>query len=139
MEGAVDTHRLGSAPIGVAQVGERDLVANGGVVDDDIETLEAFSDRRDHRIHLGPLRYVGRNQQGVAAARRDLVHDGLAFVTARAHVHGHFRAGVGERQRDGAPDIAAGAGDQRDLAFERCAIHGSRPVPRPMSLRRCRT
>ena len=123
MEGAVDAHRLRRAPIGEGQVGERRLVAYRGVVDDDVQPPEALGDRRDHRVHVGALRDVGGDQQGIAAARRDLVDHGLAFVAARAHVHGDFRAGVGERQRDGAPDVAARAGDEGDLAFERSAVH----------------
>ena len=119
MEGAVNAHRLGRAPIGVGQVGERRLAAYGGVVDEDIEPPEAFRDRRDHRVHIGTLGDVGRNQHGFAAARRDLVHHGLTLVSTRAYVDGHSGAGGGEGERDGASDVAPRAGDQRNLAFER--------------------
>jgi len=126
MKGAVNAHRLGSAPISVGQIGERRLVTYGGVVDDDVQPPEVFRDRSNHRVDFGTLRDVGHNQQGVAAARRDLIHHGLAFIPADAYVHRHLRTRVGKRQRDGAPDVASRAGDQRDLAFGRCAVHGSR-------------
>ena len=96
----------------------------GGIVDDDVQPPEAFRHRGDHRVHLGTLRDVGGSQHGIAATRRDFIHDGLTFVAARAHVHRHLRTGVGQRKRNGATDVAPRAGDEGDLAFERCAVHG---------------
>jgi hypothetical protein len=42
MKRAVDAYRAGRVPIGIRQVGERNLVPDRGIVDDDIETPEAF-------------------------------------------------------------------------------------------------
>src|SRR5215831_9204400 len=79
---------LRCTPVGVRHVGERHFVAYRGVVDDDVEPPPALRDRIDHRVDLDALRYIGRNQQRRAAARRDLVDDRLAFVDACPHVDG---------------------------------------------------
>lgn len=95
MKGAVDAHGLGSAPLRVGQLGERDFVAYGGVVDDDIEAPETFGDGGDHGIHVGAPRDVGDDEQALAPARRYLAHRGLPLVAASAHVDGDLRPRVG--------------------------------------------
>ena len=44
--------------------------------------------------------------------------DGVGLRLVGTHVHHHRRAAGGKMQRDGAADIAAGAGDDGDLAGE---------------------
>ena len=124
MERAVDADRVGSLPVGIAQRVEWRLQADRRVVDDDVQAAEALRDRRDHRVDLGALGHVGERQQRLAAASEDLVDHGLALLPAGAHVDRDLRARVGQRQRDGAPDVAAGTGDQRDPTLQRCGVHG---------------
>jgi hypothetical protein len=56
-------------------------------------------------------------------ARDEVCNDALAFVDVGAYVHSKFGAGVGERQRDGAPDVPTRAGDERDSAVKWRGIH----------------
>src|SRR5262249_41694365 len=44
--------------------------------------------------------------------------DGVRFGTVAPRIHHDRRAAFRKRQRDGAPDVAAGAGDDGDLARE---------------------
>jgi hypothetical protein len=55
---------------------------------------------------------------GAAAARASLVHQ-LLQVGPITRADRDIRAGVHQRQRDGAADAAAGAGDGRPAAGER--------------------
>ena len=54
----------------------------------------------------------------LAAGRLDLAHDGVGFRLVGARIHHHRRAGGGQLARDGAADIASGAGDDGDFAGE---------------------
>ena len=53
----------------------------------------------------------------LAAGRLDLARDGLGLGAVAARVDKDGRAAVGQRQRDGAADVAPRAGDDGDLAL----------------------
>ena len=48
----------------------------------------------------------------------DLARDGFRLGAIAAHIDHDGRAALRQRQRDGAADVAAGAGDDGDLAAE---------------------
>jgi len=52
----------------------------------------------------------------LAAGALDLARDGLGLLQIRACIDDDRRATIRKRERDAAPDIAAGAGDDGDAA-----------------------
>ena len=115
----------------VDQVGrhvvERLVAQDAGVVDDDVDLAE----RVDGGLDDG-LAALGRGDgvvvgHGLAAGRLDLVDDLSARPRRRTAgavdraaevVDDDQRAALGEQERVGAAEAAAGAGDDRDLAVE---------------------
>ena len=68
-----------------------------------------------HRLDRGGIGDVG--QHGTAhASLAALLRDGVQLSAIGARIQHEVGALGGERQGDGAPDIAAGAGDQRGPA-----------------------
>ena len=61
--------------------------------------------------------------QRLAAGGYDLARDGFCFGAVAARVDEDGRTAFRQRQRDGAADIAAGAGDNGDLAAEFVVAH----------------
>ena len=104
------------APFGIAHLVDRLFAAQRGVVDQDIDAAEALErgfSERSRGFFIGDVaEHAGR----LAAGRLDLAHDAVGFRPVRAHVHHHRRTGLRERQRDGAANIAPGAGDDGDFA-----------------------
>ncbi len=72
----------------------------------------SFDHARD-RVSVGD---VGGDREGLAARALDLAGDGLRLLHVRARVDDDRRAAIGQRERDGATDIAPRAGDDRDAA-----------------------
>ena len=92
-------------------VGDRD------VVDQDVDAAEAADHRLHHRGDVGALRHVGDVELGVAARRLDRVDGALAARPVEID-HRDLGALGGEQLGDFLADIAAGAGDDRDLILE---------------------
>ena len=72
---------------------------------------------------------VGDESHRLAAGRLDLSDDGVGFRLVGARVHHHRGAGGGQMQRDGAADIAPGAGDDGDFAGEFVAVRHEPQLP----------
>ena len=107
------------APVGIVISSNGLLAAQRGVVDQDVEAAELLRPRR--RPSLAAVAVGDVADDGDGACRRRLrsrrtTAVGLGLVGAR--VDDHRRAALRERQRDGAADIAAGAGDDGDAAVE---------------------
>ena len=98
-------------------VGDRD------VVDQDVDAAEAADHRLDHRGDVGALRHVGHVKLGVAARGLDRVDGALAARPVEVDDRDLGALG-GEQLGDLLADIAAGAGDDRDLILE---LHVARP------------
>ena len=80
-----------------------------GVVDEHVEATVAFGDAVDERVDLVGVAHVGGHELDVRRERRS---------GACPAAHHDARAGVGEAFGDAAPDPAAAAGDEHDLAGE---------------------
>src|SRR5262249_8371074 len=72
----------------------------------------------DHRFRHARVCDVAKDRNGAHAGLGALGRHRLELVPVDARIQRKVRALGGERQRDGAPDVAAGAGDQRSLALE---------------------
>src|SRR5207244_3986582 len=96
------------------------------VVDEDVHAAE-----RLHRPRAQLARVVGLREVARLAGRRPLVtldlRDDLLERLLAAAGDGDPRALGGEHEGGGAADARAGAGDERDLAFE-CLAHLAAPV-----------
>ena len=77
--------------------------------------------RLDQRRDVGALRDVGDEQLGLAAGLPDRVHDALAARPVEVDDRDLGALG-GEQLGDFLADVAAGAGDDRDLILE---LHGA--------------
>ena len=75
------------------------------------KVFSAVSASACDRLGVGDVADHGRPP---CRRRFDLAHDGVGFRFVRAHIDHHRRAGLRQRQRDGAADIAPGAGDDGD-------------------------
>ena len=75
-----------------------------------------------HRLDRGRIGDIAEDSDRLAAGRLDLAHDAVGFRLVGARIDHHRRAGGGELARDGAADIASGAGDDGDFAGEFVAI-----------------
>src|SRR5215470_7361257 len=97
---------------------ERGLVERDtGIVDEDVDGAEGRLRTLHGRPDLLAVRHVELKGSRTAARGFDCRRRGFDLV-ARARRTGHGRAGARQRQRDGATDAAAGAGDERGTARE---------------------
>ena len=71
-----------------------------------------------HRLHRGRVGNVADMDQRLAAARLDLMRDRLGLGVIAARIDHDRGAAIRQRQRNRAPDIAPGAGDDRNFAGE---------------------
>ena len=110
------------APLGVAHLVDRLFAPQRSVVDQDVDAAEAFERGLRHRLDRGGIGDVGEDGDRLAAGRFDLAHDAVGFRLVRTHIDHHRRAGGRQLQRDGAADIAPGAGDDGDFAGEFVAV-----------------
>ncbi len=85
-----------------------------GVVDEHADRTESFPGRRDRLADRLGVRHVGDEvERGAAASLHELAR--LAQPCGRAGEERNAEAVLGERERRGAPDPAARAGDESDV------------------------
>ena len=75
-----------------------------------------FDGRVRHRLHRLGIGDVADMDHRLAAGGFDLARDGFRLGAIAARVDHDGGAAVGQRQRDRAADVTAGAGDDGDLA-----------------------
>ncbi len=76
-----------------------------------------------HRLHGRGVGDIADMNERLAAPGLDLASDGIRFGAVAAGIHQNGRAGLRQRQRDGAADIAPRPGDDGDLAAEFVVTH----------------
>src|SRR5262249_4208843 len=89
-----------------------------GVADERIDGPELGQAPRDHRLDGRGIRDVAERRHDKRAGFRAFRGHGLELLVIRARVQDEARAFGCESERDRAPDVPAGAGDQRGLALE---------------------
>ena len=89
---------------------------NAGILYDNVDTAEAGGRGGDHGPNRVGVGDIGGNSERRAAAAFDLARDSLGLLQVRARIDDDRCAGIRERERDAAPDIASGAGDDGDAA-----------------------
>ena len=97
----------------------------GGVVDQGVEPPEPIERRPDHRPNLAVVANIGRDGQGLDAARPDLGRAGGQMVRIAARDH-DSRAERGRAPRDLEAEPGPSAGDEDDASIE--AAFGKHPV-----------
>ena len=100
---------------------EARAVGGSGVVDEQVQSAERFGRRVDGRLYGFQVAEVQRNDVRSAAEGLDL--DGQ-FIQPHFVARGqrHVRAGLGQREGNGPPDAAAGAGYKGAAAIKAEAI-----------------
>ncbi len=124
----VDRHHAG-----VGVVLERrdalEAVHDAGVVDQHVEAAVPLDRPRHHRLHVVALRDVDDHRRHVGAGPADLVGNGFDAIADDVGAR-HHRALGRETQGHGATHARAGAGDDRDLAFQSRSHERSHPRAR---------
>jgi hypothetical protein len=72
--------------------------------------------RIGHRLHRLGVCDIADVSDGLAACGIDLADDGVSFRAIAARIDHDGGTAVSERERDGAADIASGAGNDGDFA-----------------------
>src|SRR5204863_394981 len=94
----------------------------GGMADEDVDGAELGERAGDHRVDRGGVGDVGQRADNPNARLAARPRHRVELVAVGARVEDEVGAFRGERERDGAADVAAGAGDERGLALE---LHSS--------------
>src|SRR6266540_5672849 len=138
VERAVEDNGGDGSPILERHLLERLLSAHCRVVDENVDASEALDRGGDHLLHRLRVGYVSDDGKRLAACPLDLARDGLSFLQVRPGIDDDGRATCAERERNPSADVASGAGDDRDAAFEFLVRHlycSPRCCPRPRRLR----
>ncbi len=117
-EGAAEDDAHDLVPVLDRQLGEGDLVAVGGVVDEDVEPAEVGDDGVDHALYGGLLGNVRQMHHGAAAPILDFLGHCFGFIGRVLGVDDDGGAISRQGQRHGAAVPAHRSGDQRDLSLE---------------------
>src|SRR6185437_8258351 len=118
MEGAVEGDIHDFTPFGVAHLAECLFPPQRGIIDENIKTAELLYGRSHQHLHRGSVGDIADMDECLATTSLDLARDRFRLGTVAAHVDCDGRPAVRQRQRDRTPDIAARAGDDRDLAVD---------------------
>ncbi len=98
---------------------KRRIGALGGIVDQGIQPAEAFGNLVEHALHRGRIGQVGERDHRVALAARSGAAQFRRLprrIDRSSGVHHDLGPALRQRHRDGAADVARGAGHQRDVA-----------------------
>src|ERR1051326_1828218 len=107
------------------EVGERDRLVIGGIVDEDVEAAEALHDVADDALGRRTVGDVALKRGGVdLVARGEIARDAFGLVAALGIHDRDMRALFRERVTDALTDPAIAAGDERHRTVE---IHRSSP------------
>ena len=128
---ALERHRQHAVPFLLGDVEDVLVVGDRDIVDQNVDAAEASDHGLDQRRDVAALGDVGREQLGLAAGLPDRGRDPLAARLVQVDDRNLGALG-GEQPGDLLADIAAGAGDDRDLILE---LHRLSPfVPARVSL-----
>ena len=105
------------------RVGDRLVRSNCGVADEDVDRAELGEAALDHRLADCGLADVAERGDDAGARLSALGRDRLELVCVDARVQHEVRAFGRERERDGAADVPAGAGDEGDSSLELAGVH----------------
>jgi hypothetical protein len=122
MEGATHIHRHELVPqrrIDLLDRNRRDVRADGGVVDQDIEPAELLLGLGDHGSHRCLIAHVGQNGVRRSAFGRDRGGDRSAVFGVGQHDLGAFsRQRLGEDRAERGLRARGRAGDDRNLSVQ---------------------
>ena len=117
-DGRAHVHRQQGVDVLLADLGERGVADDGGVVDQDVETAQG-GDRLLHRpLHRRHVGAVGLDGEPLAPLGLDGLHDLRGPVVRPFVGDRHVRALFGEFQSDGGADAAGSARHQGALASQ---------------------
>ena len=116
-EDALHVHVEGEVEVLLDHLLGRSAGAEAGIVYEDVQPAKRIDRLVDRRTDLLQPAHVHLHGERSAAHALDLCHQVIGG-TRLAQAQHHIRPGVGESQRDRAPDTAGGAGDERGLAGE---------------------
>ena len=116
VEGAIKNDGSDRAPFSHRHFVERLLCAHGSIVDQNVDAAEMRRGGGDQLFDRGSVGDVGYQSNGLATCPDDLAGDILRLIAVAARIDHDRCAAVCERERDPAPDIAPGAGDDGDLS-----------------------
>jgi hypothetical protein len=118
MERAVKDDAGDVAPILERHMLDALLLTQRRVIDEVVDAAELFERRPRHRVDGRRIHHIGHGDKPAAADLFNLLHHRFRLGAVLPHVDDHGAASGRELKRHGAPDAAAGAGDDRDAALE---------------------
>ena len=120
-------------------VGDGLVRPDGRVAHEHIDGAELGEPALDHRLTDGRVADVPERGDDARAGFPALGGDGFQLIGVDPRVQHEVRAFGRKRERDGAADVAARAGDQRDPSLELAPVHGVRPQRSPAAFSRGNT
>jgi hypothetical protein len=113
-------------PVLLGEVHDAGAPRDPRVVHQHVDAPEGLHRAQRHAVDRGQIAHVGVEREALAAEPRRRVRGGLG--RAPVHVRGHHpRARPHHRERDGAADAVAGAGDDRDPVGQHHVTTARRP------------
>ena len=92
--------------------------ADRRVAHEDVDRAELGQTLLHHRLHRGGVADVREHGERAHTGLATFLGDGVELLAVRAGVEHEVRALGREGQRDGPPDVSAGARDKRGLALQ---------------------
>ena len=129
MECAVEDDAGDEAPVLEGHVLDGLFLTQRGVVDQIVDAAEFFQRRLRHGLDRGRVGDVGDAGHRLAALAFDLLDDAFGLGAVAPHIDHDGTTAGGQFQRHGAPDAAAGAGDDGHAAGEFLFCHSVDPNP----------
>jgi hypothetical protein len=123
---AVEDDAADEFPIRVGEFGKGLVRPDRGVVDQDVDAPELGQRLRRHRLNLILLGHIGDDADRLDPEILRLAHHAIELLLVGARIDDNVRAFSSQFQHRRAADIAAGAGDQRDLSLK--PAHASPPL-----------
>src|SRR5207247_11126852 len=117
-EGRVDVHTAYAMPVVERRVGERRVRSDGGITDEDVDAAELGQSLAHHGFDGAGVGDVGQHRNDLHARLPALGGDRLQLIAVDPSVQHEVCALGREGQRNGAPAVATGPGDERGLALE---------------------
>ena len=118
IEGAFEDDAHDLAPFGERHLVERLLPPQRRIVDETVDAAEALGRRRRHFLHGDRIGDIADAGDGLAASVFDRAHHGVGLRAIGSRIDDDRRAAGCQFERDRAPDVAPGAGDDGDAAGE---------------------
>jgi hypothetical protein len=96
-------------PLSEGHLDERRVLLQSGIVNENVERTEVFTNGVEHRFHLVLLRDISLKGEGVVAVTPQLGDHGLCLAVVGHEINADIRTRMTERQRDSPANAGTGS------------------------------